>query len=638
MCGIFGLVLSGREAMNTSCIAEINAMLRHRGPDGFGLVSTVDGSDGKALQIRYNDFSEIGDSPLLLHRRLAIIDLRDIATQPFVDVDAGLSVLVNGEIYNFKTLREELISLGHQFSTCTDSEVIFCGYREWGERVVDRLEGMFAFAIMDLQAGVILLGRDRFGIKPLFISHTRQGLVFSSELSPVRRMRHELGESELMNAQAYYDFLRHGLTEFDDEGLFKGIASLRPGHMARYNLCEHTLKISCYARGSEQELDISYDEAVECTRELFISAVERHLVADVPVATTLSGGIDSSAILGVMVNVLKVRPRAFTFVSPDRAQSEESWAERAIEGLDVDLQKITAEPPDFDRLIAVIDRQGEPFDGASILAQNTVHEAVAAEGFKVVLDGQGADELLAGYMPHVGWHLGDQIRSGRIGTAFTTGRNFWRNDAPMSLIGLGLIDRSTPPVVSQWLRSLRGIDAFPSHLDRGWFADRGVRTLSSRRAELLDQGSLRGRLNYALYHESIPHLLRYADRNAMMHSIENRVPFLDYPFVDFVSRLPGEYCVSRGGWTKAVFRDAMRGLVQEDILGRRDKVGFTAPEKIWYEPHKERFSEVIFDRQTIACLPGVNWPIIEKAFKEGKLCNKILWRLFNIAIIRGSLA
>jgi asparagine synthase (glutamine-hydrolysing) len=571
MCGIAGFLGSGVEA-STGPLAT----LAHRGPDDSGWVT----HDAHPAGARFHS--------LLLHRRLSILDLSEAGHQPMANADAGHTIVFNGEIYNYRELRGELQSLGCTFRTQTDTEVLLQAYATWGPACLRRLIGMFAFAIRDERRRVLFLARDFFGMKPLYYvqgrltpnpsPEGRGGIVFAFA-SEIKALLDWLPLRRTVQPQRLYEYLRWGCTDHGGETLWSEILQVPAAHYLEIPLDRPGVAqpVRYWNLPAGDTLDLSFDEAARRLREMFLHNVGLHLRSDVPVGAALSGGIDSSAIVAAMrVVEPNADIHAFSYIADDPAVSEERWAELVGAQAQAVVHKVWANPDellsDFDHLIYT---QDEPFGSTSMYAQYCVFRAARQAGITVMLDGQGADEMLAGYAQYAPARLGALVRRGRWieacrfaanASVLSGGRlKLWLHAARLLLPVLG------KRLIGRWL--------MPAWLNPAWFRRHGVCFHpDSAPRQLL---GLHEELRQSVSATSLPQLLRYEDRNSMASSIESRLPFLTPDLAEFLLRLPAEYILGRDGTTKRVFRQAMRGIVPDPILDRRDKIGFATPEKRW---------------------------------------------------------
>jgi asparagine synthase (glutamine-hydrolysing) len=578
MCGIAGMVWA-EPAVPRACAADVLRLLAHRGPDDHGwLLLTPQG-----VHRGRGDPGNVCAEAALLHRRLSILDLSDAGWQPMSTPDGRYHIVYNGEIYNYVELRRQLEGLGHVFRSRSDTEVLLAAYARWSRQALGRLLGMFAFAVLDSRARTLFLARDFFGIKPLYYTQLPGGFAFASEIKALLDLP---GLKRAVNPHRLYDYLRFGLTDHGSQTLFAAVRQLPAAHCLEVALDRpgEARPVRYWQVDLNDRLDLSLDEASRRLRELFVENVRLHLRSDVPVGAALSGGIDSSAIVTAMRHL---EPRldlhAFSYVADDAAVSEERWIDTAAAAARAVVHKVQPAAAD---MVADLDRlvyqQDEPFGSTSIYAQDRVFRLAREAGVTVMLDGQGADELLGGYRPYLAARLASLLRQGRLGRAY----GFVRRAA--RLPGSGGWKRllahagslALPPCLKGWALRLAGRGRLPAWLNGTWLASHGVRA-RPRRAAPAAAEVLRQELRQSVVETSLPMLLRYEDRNSMAHSIESRVPFLTVPLVDFVLRLPEEHLIGRDGTSKNVFRLAMRGLVPDAVLDRKDKIGFATPEQRW---------------------------------------------------------
>ncbi len=596
MCGFAGVVARGGGVVRVAALRAATRRLRHRGPDDEGFLLAATGSGG---------FREAGgpDTPEVLglppveaangegfdlglgFRRLAVQDPSPAGHQPMGDPRRRLFVAFNGELYNHLALRPELEAAGWRFAGRSDTETLLAAWHLLGPSCLDRFEGMWALAVVDLAAGALTLSRDRFGIKPLYLCEDEEGIAFASEIGALLELR---TGAPRVHPASWFRYLRFGITDAGRETLLRGIERLPPGVCATFEL-----PLSAGRRGRQERrfwrpppretAGMDRREAVSALREAFLGSVSAHLLSDVPLGVALSGGIDSTAVLAGARHALprSAALQAFGMVVEDPSIGEEPFMRLAARELGAELHLVrpTAREleADLDRLVRA---QDEPFLSTSIYAQYRVFRLAREAGVRVVLGGQGADELLAGYTSHLGARLASLLRAGRLLRAL----RFARAAAGLPGVGAGGLWLRAgadllPPALDSLARRLVGEELAPPWLDGAWFRARGVRPAAPRAGPGRER--LRARLALAFGETSLPMLLRFEDRNAMAWSVESRVPFLSRPVVELLARVPEEWLVDDTGRTKALFRDAMRGLVPEAILARRDKIGFVTPEARW---------------------------------------------------------
>jgi asparagine synthase (glutamine-hydrolysing) len=579
MCGIAGQLAAPGRAIDEAALAAASELLAHRGPDDFAYLGWRDGHPLHPTR----DPRTLAGAPLgLAHRRLSILDLSPAGRQPMIAGDGVRAIVFNGEIYNYRELRSELERAGRRFATESDTEILLAAYSAWGDAAFARFTGMFALAILDLPARALVLARDPFGIKPLYWTRHGGALSFASEIPALLALS---GAPPRAHPARLYAYLRYGLSDHGDATLFAGIEQLPAGTLLRVPLDDP----SSGRPGRYWELPdgppaaLSFPEAAEELQRLFLESVALHLRSDVPVGSALSGGIDSSSIVAA-IRALEgdaLDQHAVSYVADDPALSEERWIEEAARAARVTLHRTS---PREDELVADLERlirvQGEPFGSTSIYAQHAVFRAAAGAGLKVMLDGQGADELLAGYRPHLAARAVSLLAAGRFLDAWSFARSAARlpGDTAATLRS-GLVFHLLPASLHGLARGAAGKPFVPPWLDARAFP--GVDLATSPFPRMVGRSALRDLLRSQLFETSLPMLLRYEDRNSMAFSIESRVPFLTTDLAAFLLSLPEEYLVAPDGTSKAVFRAAMRGLVPDAILERKDKIGFATPERAW---------------------------------------------------------
>lgn len=575
MCGIAGLV-SRSGGGGRATVAAMTRRLAHRGPDGGGEFLWC--SD--APEVDVGGFCRPVDVALG-HTRLAIIDLSDRAAQPMSSPDGRFHLVFNGEIYNYLEIRRELQRAGWVFRSGSDTEVLLAALVMWGPNAFVRLRGMFALALLDTQTRKLLLARDAFGIKPLYYAMWSDGFAFASEVPALLEVREV---SRRAAPRAVHDYLRYGAVDQADQTMFEDIRRFPAGCFAEVSLAGLTLSTPKQYWAPRREIvPRTFDEAADRLRELFFESVRFHLRSDVPVGTALSGGLDSSAIVAAVRAVDPDLDLYAVSYRPSVAMLDEGpWIELAGASVDARRIDVSGAPnglvADLDAVIAL---QGEPFVSTSIYAQYQVFRAANEAGIKVMLDGQGADELLGGYRAHLGARCASLLRERRwaaaVGFVVGSGRGAPDRHLRLRTVGRGILGAwggaRTTALLS---RVERSGDAM---LRDSWFANHGVDMAIAERPG--GPGRLTDTLQRDLTRTSLPALLRYEDRNSMAWSVESRVPFLTTDLVDFVFSLPEAFLVSDVGISKAVLRAAMRGLVPDPIVERRDKIGFATPEAEW---------------------------------------------------------
>lgn len=591
MCGIVGFW----GTPDAGLLRRMAGVIRHRGPDGEGFFE---------------------DGPISLgHRRLSIIDIKG-GRQPMGNEDGTVQLVYNGEVYNYRELRSELEAAGHRFRTDSDSEVVVHAYEEYGCDCFARFNGMWALAIADLPRGRIVLARDHFGIKPLYYTAARR-LLFASEIKAI------LQDPEFETAprdQLIYEYLAHGLHDHREETFFEGVLRLPA---ASYAIVDDAGIVTHAYWTPRLSTDGNPDPAE--FRRLFREAVRRRLVADVPLGACLSGGLDSTSIVRLMNELLVEqdhdarsmggRLQTFSAVFGNDPIDESEFIAEAVKDTLAEPNYIHPTPHEFvTELERFVWHQEEPTVSTGPYAQWRVMEG-ASEKVKVLLDGQGGDELLAGYVPYQAVYLRQLLRERRFGRWI---KEAWAaRDVLWPLIRRRLLERSPR-----------------RHIDEPGLIRDEFRVSVSRPRDLRRRDDLKDRLLRDLTLYSLPCLLRYEDRNSMAFSMESRVPFLDQELVEYILSLPPE-AIIRDGWSRIIFREAMKGTIPEKIRRRRWKVGFTTPEIRWLMNRRAVFGSLLAS-PAFQSRKYWNAEKVLAAFRgacAGRLDNSMFfWRAINVEL------
>ena len=630
MCGLAGILALHDGRVDPAAMSAMATAIAHRGPDGAGFAAFT---PGQAVALAEEGRGLSPARLMLAHRRLAIIDTGEGGHQPMVSDDGSHVIVFNGEIYNYVELRDELSALGWTFRTHSDTEVLLKAWMQWGEAVLPRLVGMFAFAILDCAARRLVLARDPFGIKPLYWTRTAQAFAFASETKALLTLP---GIDRTVSPQALFDYLRLGYTDRGEGSLLNGIRRLPPAHWAVVDLDDPQVEPRRYWRiDLSRRLDIGFDEAAAEMRRLFLDSVRLHLRADVPVGSALSGGIDSSAVVMAMRQLQgpSLDIHAFSYVADDKALSEEAWIDRVGAAAAATVHKVRLTPGELvGDLDAMIAAQDEPFGGTSILAQYNVYRLARQTGIKVTMDGQGADEMLGGYPVYIAARAASIAKAGRPLEAYAFLRRActlcgYPARAALLRAGRWLL----PAALQEPARRLVGESLVPNWLNGSWFIDHGAST--DERLPQPQGDMLRAALLDTFAERSLPALLRYGDRNSMAHSVESRVPFLTPQLAEFAFALPESCLIAADGTSKAVFRSAMRGIVPDPVLDRRDKIGFATPQHDWLNAMAPWVEDVL-DSDTAHSIPAVNAASIQATWitvrKNGRSMPNYLWRWLNL--------
>lgn len=565
MCGICGIINFNNQPVSEAPILQMMKIQKHRGPDDEGVF--------------------IEDNVGLGFVRLSILDLSPAGHQPMFSHDQRYVVVFNGEIFNYIELRDELSSNGYSFKTGTDTEVLLASYQHWGEDCLHRFNGMWAFVVYDRIEKRIFASRDRYGIKPFYYYFTDEFLAFASEIPPLLSL---LQCKPTADHQSIFDYLVFNRTDQTERTFFNEVKKLQHGHFisTKINYSNCIPKIS-------QSIKKWYDlkERVSKTtpfanaeeyKQLLHDAVKLRLRSDVPVGVCFSGGIDSSAIVSSIVKEHGQKDlNTFSAVYGEGVRGDESYFMNQYSDV---VSNMHYTFPDADALFADIKRfvkaHGEPIPSTSPYAQFKVME-LASRNVSVTIDGQGADEELAGYHYFFGFYFKDLLISFRWGRLVSEMYYYYKNHR--SLYGFNTFIYFLLPV---FLRSKTRVS------EKGYLHKDFVSTYSKSNViagQLYNSKSLNAALQDHFEYK-LEHLLKWEDRNSMCFSIEARVPFLDYRLVEKTMALNADKIINKG-MTKHILREAMKGIVPEPIRMRRDKTGFLTPEDEWFR--KNEFKQIV---------------------------------------------
>lgn len=549
MCGISGIVDKGGRVVDPVAIECLTDPILHRGPDGSGYFLDRNLAFG--------------------HRRLSIIDLSEQGRQP-MSYRGRYWITYNGEIYNYLEIRAELSGLGHVFSSQTDTEVILAAYAQWGPNCLRRFNGMWAFAIYDVELQKVFLARDRFGVKPLYFSDAPRLFVFGSEIKQLLVN----AATAKANRRIVIESLLTSIDGHTEQTYFDGVTSFPQSHYGYYDLRTNRLSlVRYYALEVKEEFgSMRLADAARCFRDLFEDAVRLRLRSDVRVGTCLSGGLDSSATSGIASRLYRyATDERFIGIharSIDAETDESRFARLAADHLGIELHTVAPDTGAFLSTIGELVRtQEEPFGSPSMFMGWHVFKEAKALGCKVMLNGQGGDEVLLGYERYFAAFLSSvsiarfareawaQARHSRLGVGEVLAYQFYFTHPGLRL-----------------RRLKRRSFLWPQYRDAYEYE-----AIKESARAFRDLGRLQVHEISTL---QLPHLLRYEDRNSMRHSIETRLPFLDYRLVELCISIPAELKI-HNGWTKFVLRKSMEDVLPDLITWRTDKLGFQAPERTW---------------------------------------------------------
>lgn len=577
MCGLVTIVHLNGEAAAEPLVQRMLSSIVHRGPDDAGI--SIVGSVGMGF------------------RRLSILDLSPLGHQPMDSRDGRLTIIFNGEIYNFVELRRELEGLGHSFRSSGDTEVLLTAYQQWGPDCLRRLNGMWAFVVLDRERDLLFGARDRFGMKPLYRWQNGHHAIFASEIKAIRASGLY---PERLNLRSCAAFFHEARLDDTTETFFEGIDHVPAGHAFEFDLGSGKYKQwSYWDLQTIEEVDVP--GAPAAFAELFEDAMRVHMRSDVPVGVNLSGGLDSTSILCAAAR-LRARATAtdllLAFCYMDPQFDESRYIEDTLIQTGAELVRLEMTPVQlWDSLPRVLSFQDEPVHSMTALVGFHLMGLAASRGVKVILNGQGADETIAGYGSYFRDYWYELARKGALGTAM---REISAYAAAHGGSGRELLARTLRHTVQTTLRSSRTYRALAARrrqsraINQEWINPDLVRHLRSRDQD--DQMDLRAVLTRAVTMDPLPLYLRVEDRNSMAHSIEVRLPFLDHRLVGLLFGLQSNWKL-RGPWNKFVLREAMRGRIPESVRSRVGKMGFPTSSREWFRgPLYERLREIIHDR------------------------------------------
>jgi asparagine synthase (glutamine-hydrolysing) len=657
MCGIAGVV--SNKSMDPSWIYRMSKTLKHRGPDDEGYlfanrdrICTAGGDDTPVevwkYKTGYNPIAYIksvgnGWRLALAHRRLSILDLSPLGHQPMSYNDGNFWIVFNGEIYNYIEIREELKNKGYNFLTNTDTEVILASYKEWGIECLNKFNGMWAFVIYDRTKNVLFGARDRFGVKPFYYFLNKNYFIFASEIKALFALPFM---EKRINDKAVFDYLVFGWQEIEEEGFFKGIFELQPSFAFVYNISDgsfkkwkyYTLKyIDKWEKFNSRKL-VRYAQEV---KDLIFKAVSLRMRSDVSIGTCLSGGLDSSTIVCVINNLLLGndisqigdRQKVFTASYETRSVDESKWAEIVVKTTKTEWHRTYPKAEDLlNDIEDLVYYQEIPFGSTSIYAQYRVMKLAKENGIKVLLDGQGGDELFAGYPAYYRAFFAEIMKNKDVRFFFKEVKML--KNSPINL-----------KVLVNYLVRLFVVKTFPEQflnliLQKALVKDKYINREfleenKMRLAEIKEKAltSLNQMLWEYMVKINLKTLLRYEDRNSMRFSIEARTPFADdIQLIEYVFNIPSIYKI-HNGWSKYLLREAMKNVLPEEIRLRRDKIGFATPEYFWLMEIKDelkyKFTSKLRDYINVDILLKDWDKMLEKQNKHGVTT---IWRFINLAI------
>jgi len=603
MCGIAGYI--GKDKINSKELNLLKRKMKNRGPDNFG--SNI------ALLENINVY--------LFHSRLNIVDLTNKANQPFI-INNYL-VIFNGEIYNFKKLKSELIKKGYSFKTNSDTEVLLTMYIEYKEKCVSFFRGMWAFCIWDMKKKIFFLSRDSFGEKPLFFLKNKKNFYFGSEVKYIKTL---LNKKLEVNQELIKKSLLYGYKSIhkNNQTYFKNIYSVNPGEslILDYKLNLKVKKIENFnPRKIKENNKLKDKHIINNIKNLVVKSVKETTVSDVPVAISLSSGIDSSVILGILSKKLKLNIKAFSLI--DRGKYNEKYL---IEK-NVKKNKISCDYVDIDysefisKLKSIIDYQDQPISTITYFAQNQLMKEVSKKKYKVILSGSGADEMFAGYYDHFR-QLATSLNKKQINEYFFYWKKFY----------LTKINNKRLKNFFHYKKNPRDKTLIYDYNDKinSYIKFNYKYQITEKK---FYKSLLRNRMLNELFFEITPATLRHEDLNCMQYSIENRSPFLDMDILNFMNTVPSSKLIQKG-YLKYFLRTAFKDILLKDIYSNRDKIGFNASLKFFLkEENKKKLKDFFLKDKVMKKFVDMKkiYSLVQDVNRNSTL-DKFLFNVMNIKL------
>lgn len=602
MCGISGYISYGKAISGTD-FYNAHCRMAQRGPDDEGFVLYANNRFLKACgtgsmdEIKNGnvDIRSIEQAVIIIgHVRLSVIDLTAGGHQPLFDENTELIMSYNGEIYNYQELREELKGKGYKFQSNCDTEVLFYSYQEWGMECFERLNGMWAVGIYDGKKGKLILSRDRCGVKPLFYRNTSEGIAFASEMKVICSLQ----SGNIINKASIDKYLKHSVLCDGEETFISGIYEVPPGHCLTFSNGRLERDYNYWKYNPELK-KMSHKEAMNIFEFLFRDSIRLRMRSDVEVGSLLSGGLDSNVIVGTLYDENRLSPmyKTYSSVYTDEKYSEKKYIQKTVSKLEIQSELVYMSA---DKVMGCIDdalmNSEVPTRAVPMMLQYLLYQRIReTSDIKVVLNGQGADELFGGYNADYFTRFLQLGYDGRMGDLCTEIKAYRKNrKASMMQILFGVLGQS--------------------------------RIKHRGKANAFNDISFR-----QITHTPLREYLLYDDRAAMAFGIENRVPFLDYRLVEFAFSLSSDMKINQFE-NKAVVRQYARGKVEDDILMRKDKMGFTSPQERWQrEEWKNVFDETfsLIRKEGVAGLDGNECCALYERYKKREMNDwAAIWRIF----------
>ncbi len=629
MCGIIGYI-SQTKKIETNLFYKSFLKQRHRGPDDEGFVfennehkleflKSIDShNDCKELR----DITNVENSKFILgHNRLSIIDLSSNGHQPMLYKNIIISF--NGEIYNYIELKNELISLGYKFKTSTDTEVLLMAFYHWGIECFNKLNGMWAAAFYDTSTKKMILTRDRFGVKPLYYYHQSDAFIFASEAKTLLPL---MQQTPKVNKDVVLNYIKYMKLDYSNETFFENIFSLPAGSYLVYE--NNKVCIEKYWNLAYDKKDIDYTDAKKKLGLLLKESVSLRLRSDVGVGALLSGGLDSSSIVGLCSKEMNRNIESFSAVFDDKSFSECDNIKKTEKLLDLNVNYIKPKENDFiDDLDDFIYSLDFPVKSMSPYAQYSIYKHIHKNSsVKVLLNGQGADEILGGYNSHKSFYLASLLQTFNF-QVMRKEINILNKDFSFSKRNL------IKDAMKILLRNKFG-NQIKQKYQYKIFNNESDYDVIQTYAKYENSDIYNNKLLSDLTETTLPEYLRYEDRNSMRFSLESRLPFLDYRVVEFSFSIPNSFKYNIGR-TKRVLRDSMKPYISEDIYSDKRKLGFVTPQEIWQKECLEKcIDDVFLDIKKNGIFDFLDKNEIYKIYEEYKNSRfhdyGFIWRIFYL--------
>lgn len=580
MCGISVIIDPATKRVHDTELKGMNSLIRHRGPDGEGFY--------------FGDYFGLG------HRMLKITDFSIHGRQPMAY--RQYVIVLNGEIYNFKELVETLKEKGYQFQTSTDTEVVMAAYDQWGTDCVQHFVGMWSFVLYDKDKQVLFCSRDRFGIKPFFYTRLNGKLVMGSE---IKQLKAFAAFTPKINQAIAFDYLYNGKIENVKDSFFEGVHFLPGGHHLIYDLKTHSFAITQWydINKTANSKKNRFAKAAGIFKELFTESVLSHSTAKLPVGACLSGGLDSTSIVGV-TDRINTKVTTFSSCYTQHGFNEIEYINSAVMHYGVENYK---NYPNIHELVEsnllrkIVYHQDQPILSGSFFSEYKVFETAAANNVRIVLSGQGADEYLGGYREFSFLNLRSLLKKGKLAglakalrdTAVKQKKSLRSTLKSFVVFGFGM------PYFTRKLEA-QSLSEVNSCLNKKWIDQHAGQC--TNQLNIGNYQSLSDLSREALMKYSLPHQLHSEDRNSMLYSIESRLPFLDHRLVEYCLGLPDNYII-RNGTTKAILRESLKEVLPPDIYNRHAKLGFPGPEESLFVNNFDYISREF--NEYIQQLPGI---------------------------------